>query len=142
MNNNNWLKSVAKTYIQLNENEDNPVSRRARDYPNENDMGGGPPADPIGFGDLNRYMQREDIISHGFILPEHVKEEGSPFNEDGSINPNHRSVQNALETAQRHHRPRGAAGFREYYERLDAKKLERMIHLKNTYRILELLIEW
>lgn len=99
MSNNNWLKSVAKTYIQLNENEDDPVSRRARDYPNENDMGGGPGGDVLGLNQLNRYMEREGIISHGFILPEHIDTHGSPFNEDGTINSNHRLVQISLERA-------------------------------------------
>lgn len=102
MNNNNWLKSIAKTYIQLNENEDDPVSRRARQYPRENDMGGGPGGDVLGLNQLNRYMEREGIISHGFILPEHIDTHGSPFNEDGTANPKHRLVQNSLETARRH----------------------------------------
>jgi len=125
MNNNNWLKSIAKTYIQLNENSDNPVSQRARDYPNENDMGGGPPGDPIGFRDLNNYMKREGIISHGFILPRDIEIHGSPFNEDGTINSDHRSVQNALETAQSHHG--GKDRFKEFYAKLDAQREGRTI---------------
>jgi len=99
MNNNNWLKSIAKTYIQLNENNDNPVSQRARDYPNENDMRG--PGDVGGLRGVERQMEREGMISQGVIHPEVIANHGNPFNEDGSINTNHISVRHSLETAQR-----------------------------------------
>ena len=102
MNNNNRLKSVAKTYIQLNENEDNPVSQRARNNPNQTDMRGGYRSDVGGLEGIKRQMEREGMLSQGVILPEHIKNHGSPFNEDGTINPNHRLVQLKLETARRH----------------------------------------
>jgi len=99
MNNNNWLKSIAKTYIQLNENNDNPVSQRNRENPNANDMRG--PGDVGGLRGVERQMEREGMISQGVIHPEVIANHGSPFNEDGSINPDHISVRHRLETLQR-----------------------------------------
>jgi hypothetical protein len=121
--NNNWLRSISKSYIQLNENEkpQSPVSQRARDYPNENDWGGGPSSgDVLGLNQLNRHMEREGIISYGFILPQHIDTHGSPFNPDGTINSDHRLVQISLETAQRHHG--GVEGVKEYFRKVNAQR--------------------
>jgi len=100
MNNNNWLKSIAKTYIQLNENSDNPVSQRARDNPNQTDMRGGPY--PSIVRGVERQFEREGIISQGVLHPEVIENHGSPFNEDGSVKTGHIVVQNSLEKARTH----------------------------------------
>ena len=85
MNNNNWLKSIAKTYIQLNENT--------------------PGHDMTDLGKRGRSLtqqQADDMESRGIrvttvIFPEH----GNPFNEDGSLNPSHPNVARFIERSKR-----------------------------------------
>ena len=85
MNNNNWLKSIAKTYIQLNENT--------------------PGHDMTDLGKRGRSLtqqQAADMESRGIrrttvIFPEH----GNPFNEDGSLNHSHPNVARFIESSKR-----------------------------------------
>ena len=91
MTNNNWIRSISKSYIQLNEaQDDRPV--------NDWNAGGGSAAF---FDALGKKMERVGLVAFSMIPSEHIKRHGSPFNPDGSLNPNHKIVRDEIETARR-----------------------------------------
>ena len=91
MTNNNWIRSISKSYTQLNEaQDDRPV--------NDWNAGGGSAAF---FDALGKKMERVGLLGFSMIPSEHIKRHGSPFNEDGSLNPNHKIVRDEIETARR-----------------------------------------
>jgi len=91
MTNNNWIRSISKSYSQLNEaRDDRPV--------NDWNAGGGFAA----FDDaLGRKMQRVGLLAFSMIPSDHIKRHGSPFNPDGSLNPNHKIVRDEIQIAKR-----------------------------------------
>jgi hypothetical protein len=89
MTNNNWIRSISKSYVQLNEAQDN---RPVTDW---NDGKGSLD------GNIGKRMERAGILAFSSMAPESVERHGSPFNEDGSLNPSHIIVRDKIDYIKR-----------------------------------------